>query len=852
MLKTEAIQKFLQSQPYPWCKLYTPDMEVQVNVHKSNGEPISGVFNGHKWNGFSDGITTWKHFRIPWKAKDNPEYTDSEIKYDISKYAEAIGMTGWDWKNKQSRWVGFDFDSLIGHRQGLTSDELKSIERRIGSLPFVTIVTSTSGNGLHIYVSIQSKQEIRTHTEHAAVARSILAKISGLTGLELEAKVDTLGGNMWVWHRNAKPSISYDVIKQATESIDIPANWQEYLAALTHSKRPVTDVDGIVAAKQRLELNDEHIKLLQWFENSNSLFWFDDTKQMLVCHTYDLKKAHKDLRFRGLFDTISVGRDQGHDQNCFCFPSINGSWIIRRHTRGIKETLNWFTDSGGWTTCYYNRAPTLNIASRTSSGSQGERGYSFKSLLNATDALRAMEFDCQIPESWKNRPATIEETKDNKIKLIVEGNEYDEHPDGWVKNKSKWEKYFCNFKSGQKVLDELELPDELLRHITSNEMSLGWFLNSNNGWIELNRGDLISVLLSKGYKQDKINRLMGIAVSQNWRLVNKPFQLEYPGNREWNKNSAQLRFKPEKGLHPTWDKVLEHCGECLNANYNYLLQWCAALIQCPGEPLPYLFFTGPQGCGKSTFHECLSLLFTTGYSRADSSLINPSGFNGELAGAVICVVEETNLSKKGSASDRIKDWVTGRTLNIHIKGRTPYLIPNTTHWIQCANSIDYCPILPGDTRITLLNLKQLDTDIPKRELMQKCEQEAAAFLYTLVNTEIPDYGGRLRIPVVETDLKISHMDENESELIKFIKECVHNAPGYCIKFLDFYTKFQQFLPSDERGEWSNKRVAKELPFIKGRYNEGGYQYIGNIDWQKPVEGREKFKLIGGKLVYATI
>ena len=133
--------------------------------------------------------------------------------------------------------------------------------------------------------------------------------------------------------------------------------------------------------------------------------------------------------------------------------------------------------------------------------------------------------------------------------------------------------------------------------------------------------------------------------------------------------------------------------------------------------------------------------------------------------------------------------------------------------------------------------------------MQQCEQEAAAFLYTLVNTEIPDYGGRLRIPVVETDLKISHMDENESELIKFIKECVHNAPGYCIKFLDFYTKFQQFLPSDERGEWSNKRVAKELPFIKGRYNEGGYQYIGNIDWQKPVEGREKFKLIGGKLVY---
>lgn len=844
MLKTEAIKKFLLDHPFHMGHLYTPDMEVQVNVHKGNGEPISGTFNGYKWNGFTDSITTWKHFRIPWKAKDDPEYTDSEIKFDISKYAEAIGMTGWDWKNKRSHWVGFDFDSLIGHKQGLTSDELKSIERRIAILPFVSVITSTSGNGLHLYVAIESNTEIRSHTEHAAVARSVLAKISGLTGLELEAKVDTLGGNMWVWHKNAKPGISYEKIKLATEAIDIPANWQEYLAVLTHTKRSVTDVDSIIAAKQRLELDDEHIKLLKWFENGNCLWWFDDTKQMLVCHTYDLKRAHKDLRLKGIFDTVSVGRDQGHDQNCFAFPNHSGSWTIRRHTRGIKETLCWFVDAGGWTTCHYNRQPTISTAVKASGGVSGDRVYSFKSVSTAVDALRLLEHDCPIPPGWANRPASIEELKDNKIRLVVDGQEYDEHPDGWVKNKAKWERYFFQ----PRVVDDLELPDELVRHIISNEISLGWFCKTNNSWMEIGRSDLISVLLSKGYKTDKINNLLGIAVSQNWRLVNKPFQPEYPGNREWNKHAAQLRFKPEKGHHPTWDKVLDHCGECLNVNYPYLLQWCAALIQYPGEPLPYIFFTGPQGCGKSTFHECLSLLFTTGYSRADSSLINPSGFNGELAGAIVCVVEETNLSKKGSAADRIKDWVTGRTLNIHIKGRTPYLIPNTTHWIQCANTVDYCPILPGDTRITLLALKGLATDTPKRLLMQQCEVEAPAFLYTLCNLEIPDYGGRLRIPVIETDLKISQMDENDSELSKFIREYIHDAPGYCIKFNDFYIKFQQYLSSEDRNDWSNKRVAKELPFIKARYNEGGYQYIGNVHWEKPTEGRKKFKVFGGKLV----
>jgi len=55
---------------------------------------------------------------------------------------------------------------------------------------------------------------------------------------------------------------------------------------------------------------------------------------------------------------------------------------------------------------------------------------------------------------------------------------------------------------------------------------------------------------------------------KNWTLVNRPFRPEYPGGREWNRTSAQLRFKPsqdkEKLRYPTWLKMLNHLGTGLN------------------------------------------------------------------------------------------------------------------------------------------------------------------------------------------------------------------------------------------------------------------------------------------------
>lgn len=842
MLRTEALIKFLHQQPYTMCKLYSPEMEVQVNVARGEGEPVQGTYAGLRWQGFTDGLQIWKHFRIPWNADRDPKYEDRELKFSFD-HIEAIGMTGWDYINRHSRWVGFDFDALVGHKQGLTQEELNAIRDKLADIDFITIYTSTSGNGLHIYVFTIFEIEVTTHTEHAAIARSILAKISALTGLSLEARVDTLGGNMWVWHRKATVEKSYILIKQGTVLTEIPTNWRDYLNIVSKKQIKTTDRDDLVAARNKLVLDEDHLRLLKWFEINNCLWWFDDVRQMLVCHTYDLKQAHKELKLKGFFNTIATGKDQGHDQNCFAFPLSNGGWSIRRHTRGVHEHDSWYTDNSGWTTCYFNRQPNFRISAKITGGIEAERGYAFRTLSDAIACLLLMSIDCTSPDHMVNRPSLITELKDGRIKISFEAQEYDELLPNWIKQKNQWERIFFR----PKIIDEKELPDHIVRHTILQD----WFVQTNNAWVQENRNNIISSLIASGYKKNEIETLLGICVLNNWKLVHKPFQPEYPGNREWNKHAPQFRFTPERSKHPTWDLIFEHCGKGLQDAINnsiwardngivngllYLQAWCAACFQFPSQPLPYIFFTGNQNSGKSIFHEALSSLLLGGYVRSDNALNNPAGFNGELANAILCVIEETNLSKRGWASDRIKDWVTGRTLNIHIKGKTPYDIPNTTHWIQCANNTDYCPVFPGDTRIVVIKISVPDKDIPKTLLLERCETEAGAFLYTLLNFELPDAEGRLRIPVITTIEKINQMEFNRNALDLFIEEKVHDSPGHKILFSDFCARFQMWLGNDERSYWTNRRIGKEIPYIKGKAGGEGQLYLGNISFEIGLNG----------------
>ena len=63
--------------------------------------------------------------------------------FDLAAHAEAIGMTGWNWAERQSEWVGFDFDALVGHSQQhgrkLSDGELAMVRDQACAIPWVTV-----------------------------------------------------------------------------------------------------------------------------------------------------------------------------------------------------------------------------------------------------------------------------------------------------------------------------------------------------------------------------------------------------------------------------------------------------------------------------------------------------------------------------------------------------------------------------------------------------------------------------------------------------------------------------------------------------------------------------------------
>jgi hypothetical protein len=741
-----------------------------------------------------------------------------------------------------SEWVGFDFDSNIGHSKGLNSIELEEIIEHAKKIPWVTIKRSKSGKGIHFYIPIENSPKITDRKEHCLFAKSILSMLSAFLGFDFGSLVDTSGTILWIYHiKQGKKA--FETISQAKESLsEWPKNWKNY--------KIEKEVKGLGVSLQNIFLSEEHKSVIKNVKGC----WWDAENNLLVSHTFNLKETHTSLSLRGLFFTDSTGSDCPSDHNCFCFPLSNGSWIIRRYGKGTKEHKFWEIDKLGWTYCYYNKNPTLSSIGKYFGGKQNSKNeWVFNNCLHINEIIKliSLENTISFPVWAHHRQVTLSPLKNFRLAIKFEKEKTDVELEEWLSRKTWWEKIIVVNEEEK----ELKPPDEMIRHIVAEGQDAGWYVSSSGKWNKEPRQQVKDVLSSMKYNTQEISEILGQCVLNPWKLVNHPFQPEYPGGRKWNKYAPQLSVQSKEGEFPTWKKMLSHLGNSLTPQMNtnawctvhsivsgemYLMLWVAALFQFPTQPLPYLFLYGPQNSGKSSLHEALNFLVNKGVVRAELPLTQQ--FNYELAGAILCITDEFNLAVNKGAYNKLKDWVTAKYITIRPMFSHPFQLPNTTHWMQVANNPSFCPMGFGDTRIVVIKVENLVREIPKQEFMDSLEEEASAFLHHILNLSIPSAIGRMRIPVLETSEKEEQIDASLNPVEQFITECCFSRRGHYIEFSEFSNRYKSWIDNNGGNsiEWSKRRISNSISLDpkmpnRGRIGGKGLIALGNLTFTPEEE-----------------
>jgi hypothetical protein len=883
MLASESIRAYLETTRNDGnadlidrLNLHGTSLELQVNVSPRGGEPVHG-----KRNTYTDGVDQWFSFRIPKGAFTNEAtWKDFKMRYNLLQHIDSIGSTGWDWENKRSLWMGFDFDTIAGHAVGvgITDHELDKIRKAACGLPYLEVRRSTGGNGLHLYAHVDGVPT-QNHTEHAALARVILLQMSEDVGFDLTTKVDVCGSNMWVAAKRASAEAgSFELIKAHEQYFDkIPDDWLSNVDVVTR-KRTRVSVPGmpetaddmfsrLASAHRRVELDASHIAVRAELARLGCCVWVQD-HYLLQTHTALLKQVmdHTDLDVEGVFETNSPGSNTG-EPNCFAYPLDDGVWRVYRFGPGTVEHPSWEQDGRGWTTCFYNTKPKLDSASHAADANKTKKGhFEFTNLKEALECVARLSNDpnFNIPASpaMLSRPALVGKTASGEIFIEVKKEDGDNTPQNWNSSDRKgYHTAMAGVHAEPEMLSALDYDNKIRCLKTVACDPAGWASLSNNGheWDRQNSGSVKMILQAHGHPKPEAECIMGVAVQQAWKLVSIPFADEYPGNRQWNLSAPQLAYDPlpyeddhNESPHLTWDLVLDHIGQSLTSALSdnewadmhgvasgrqYLEMWLASVIRFPYDPLPYLFMYGPENSGKSIFHEAFSLLVTKGVVFADRALTSSNDFNGELEGCILAVVEEKNIAQTPGAHNKIKQSVTAEELSIRRMRTDSYMIRNTTHWCQMSNEPDACPVFSGDTRIIALLVPEIAVEIPKQKLLTALRDEAPHFLYTLLNLDIPPTTGRLRVPVINTAFKDQASDMNKDYLDMFIESHCEMEVGAKVLYADFYNHFCESLPAGE-SRWPRKRLTSKLamiPMVETIKGAGNKSFVGGLKWQANVD-----------------
>lgn len=266
--------------------------------------------------------------RIPRDRNGSPHFDDGRDTITIEKLAQSVsvaGVTGWNYKQLQSRLFIFDFDAedhAAGH------DDLSQVIEAAKRLGWVSIRRSKGGRGVHLVVILAEPMPAATGEAHQANAASILARMSTDAAFDFAKYMDCGGVVGYIYAAGELPTDAFAVLVQATERT--PS-----IAALAHpSPEPTEHLEA--------DWTPQHQDAVDKMRAAG--FYVSVESGRLTTHS----KAFE-LIGDPSYKTKSPGRNPS-EPNCFAYPTADGFAATRFGVQPEAEAEGWHANAKGFAT----------------------------------------------------------------------------------------------------------------------------------------------------------------------------------------------------------------------------------------------------------------------------------------------------------------------------------------------------------------------------------------------------------------------------------------------------------------------------------------------------------------------
>ncbi len=380
----ETIKRFIDLKKNQFntdlVNMWSDGQETQINVSPAGGKPVPGKNNCYRNDAY-----TWGNVRIPKDSASEPHFYNYPAQWPLELFANHIGMSGWNWRERMSYWVGFEIDDLVKHLgTGVSKEEIELVIAALKKLPYVMIRRGTSGtdsSGIHVYVFVIGIPTAN-HDEHAILARAIVAKIAGDTGLKIQATIDACGRILWFWAlRASEEKRSYECLQASTVVLtedDLPG-WRDSIPVKPSTERGDMDVNSSFPT---IKMTAEHDHFFAEYQKRGWVFDYRPEYHCYHMHRAGMAETAESLGLP-LLPQSSPGTDK-MKANVKVYLRRKGFYLVC--FGNIKEGPDWGETEKG--------APSLNYS------------FVFRPVIKITTNLdRSVEESIQ---SLRNDPNTFQ------------------------------------------------------------------------------------------------------------------------------------------------------------------------------------------------------------------------------------------------------------------------------------------------------------------------------------------------------------------------------------------------------------------------------------------------------------